>query len=228
MRLKKSKTTETQSKKHHPKLYLILTACVLLLVGAFLYVNANLRPVLVGLSTARVESAAARAMNDAILDILSKDDAADALLTIYSSDQGVYLLQANSGKLNTVAAGCADEAQTRIAQMGEQGVSIPIGTLLGIPLLAGKGPSVTMKFTPAGAVRSAYESEFRQAGINQTLHRITLKLTATVRIILPGESHTITITAEAPISENVIVGGVPDTYTNVEDLDDALNLLPTG
>ena len=44
---------------------------VLLAAGAALwYVNVSLRPVLEGLAAARVESAAARAMNEAILEVL--------------------------------------------------------------------------------------------------------------------------------------------------------------
>lgn len=200
-----------------------------LLGGCFVYVNITLRPVLVGLSSARVESMAARAMNNAILEILSENGAATELLNIYANeDGGVYLLTANSGKLNALAADCADAAQEKIMALGEQGLSVPLGTLTGIPVFAGMGPALTLHFTPAGAVKSSFKSEFRSAGINQTLHRITLQLTATVRIILPGSSHSVTVTAEAPIAENVIVGDVPNAYTNVANEEDLLNLVPEG
>lgn len=209
------------------RILLILLIALLLGAGSFLYMNKSLRPVLVGLSAARVESVAARAMNDAILEILSARDTGDGLLKIYTaSEGGVYLLTANAGKLNTIAADCADSAQKKIMALGEQGVSVPVGTLTGIPLLAGMGPAITMRFTPAGAVRSAFSSQFRSAGINQTLHRITLEMTATVRIILPGESHTVTVYAQAPIAENVIVGDVPGAYTNVANEEDMMNMIP--
>ncbi len=214
-------------KKGKRMLAVVALLVLALLIGAFFYINAGLRPVLEGLSSARVESVAARAMNDAILDILSSDVAADALLNVYASEKGVYLLQANSGKLNTVAADCANNAQERIFELGEQGISVPVGTLSGIPVFAGMGPSIVLKFTPAGAVKSSFDSEFRSAGINQTLHRITLRLTATVRIILPGESFLVTVDAEAPIAENIIVGDVPNAYTNVANEEDLLNLVPS-
>ncbi len=214
-------------KKSVKKLIIVLTVVIVLLFACFIYINANLRPVLAGLSEARVESVAAKAMNRAILDVLSTDEAAQALLNIYSNDNGVYLLQANSSKLNIVSADCAEAALKRIMELGEQGVSIPIGTVSGIPLLSGVGPRITLKFTPAGAVQSSFQSEFRSAGINQTLHRIILRLTATVRIILPGQSRTVTVVAEAPIAENIIVGDVPSAYTNVANEEDLLNLVPS-
>ena len=60
----------------------------------------------------------------------------------------------------------------------------------------------------------------------QTLHRITLQLTGTVRVVLPGRSYSVTVLTQAPVAENVIVGDVPEAYTNVANTDDLLNLIP--
>ena len=206
---------------------LICLVLVLLAAGGMLwYVNASIRPVLEGLASARVESASARAMNEAILEVLSTD-AAGELLSAQASQEGhISLLTADAGKLNLLAADAAAAAQRRIQDLGEQGVSVALGTLSGIPLLSGLGPRLSFRFTPVGMVQSSFHSEFRSAGINQTLHRITLQLTGTVRLVLPGRSYTVTVMALAPISENVIVGDVPDAYTNVADRDDLLNLIP--
>ena len=204
----------------------ILTLSALALFGGFLFINANLRPVLEGLSGARVQAVAAKAMNNAILDVIAEGYTYDTLIHVRTTESRVYLLQADSARLNMLAADCANAAQVRISEMGEQGVSIPLGTISGIPLFAGKGPRVTMRFTPAGAVTSAFDSEFRSAGINQTLHRVNIRLTATVRVILPGQAHTLLVTAEAPVAESIIVGDVPDAYTNVANEEDLLNLIP--
>ncbi len=206
---------------------LICLMTVALAAGAALwFVNESLRPVLEGLVSARVESAAARAMNEAILEVLS-GDAAEALLSARESNQGhISLLTADAGKLNLLAADGAAAAQRRIMDLGEQGVSVTLGTLSGVPLLSGLGPRLTFRFTPVGMVQSSFHSEFRSAGINQTLHRITLQLTGTIRVVLPGRAYTVTVTAQAPVSENVIVGDVPEAYTNVANEEDLLNLIP--
>lgn len=208
------------------RLALVLGAIFLLCAVAVFSINRSLQPMLEGLSKARVEAVAAKAMNDAILDILRDESVTEMLLNVYAENGSVYLLQANSGKLNTLAADCAIRAQERIASLGEQGISIPIGTVSGISLLAGRGPKIHVRFTPAGAVQSSFSSEFRSAGINQTMHRITLTLTTTVRIVLPGQTYTVTITAQAPIAENIIIGDVPAAYTDVSNEDDLLNLIP--
>lgn len=208
------------------KWMLIVVAAAALLIGAFTYINANLRPVLLGLSSARVESAAAKAMNEAILEVLAASGGTNELIHVRATESRVFLLQADSAKLNMLAADCANAAQERIAALGEQGVSVPLGTISGIPLFAGRGPRVRMRFTPAGAVKSSFYSEFRSAGINQTLHRVNLQLTANVRVILPGTSHTVSVEVGAPIAESIIVGDVPNAYTNVANEEDLLNLVP--
>ena len=206
---------------------LICLVLVLLAAGGMLwYVNASIRPVLEGLASARVESASARAMNEAILEVLGSASTGELLSAQASQEGHISLLTADAGKLNLLAADAAAAAQRRIQDLGEQGVSVALGTLSGIPLLSGLGPRLSFRFTPVGMVQSSFHSEFRSAGINQTLHRITLQLTGTVRLVLPGRSYTVTVMALAPISENVIVGDVPNAYTNVADRDDLLNLIP--
>ena len=206
---------------------LLCLCLVLLTAGAALwYVNASLQPMLEGLASARVESAAARAMNEAVLEVLGSDAAGELLSARESKEGHVSLLTADAGRLNLLAADCAAAAQTKIMNLGEQGVSVALGTLSGLPLLSGLGPRLSFRFTPVGTVQSSFHSEFRSAGINQTLHRITLELTGTVRIVLPGRACSIIVTAQAPVAENVIVGDVPEAYTNVANEDDLLNLIP--
>ena len=213
-------------RKRKRKVMLCLLAVMMAAGGALWYVNASLRPVLEGLATARVESAAARAMNEAILEVLGGAATGELLSARVSNEGHISLLTADAGKLNLLAADCAASAQKRITDLGEQGVSVALGTLSGVPLLAGLGPKLSFRFTPVGMVQASFHSEFRSAGINQTLHRITLQLTATVRIVLPGRSCSVTVMTQAPVTENVIVGDVPEAYTNVANEEDLLNLIP--
>lgn len=215
-------------KQRNLKLLLVPTLFLMLAIGIYIYLNANLRPALLGLAEARVRSITANAMNGAILDTFQDDDIYASLVDVHETDSSVYLLQANSGKINALASICAQAVQARITGLGEQGISIASGTITGIPLLAGRGPKLSVTFTPVGSVHTSFESEFRSAGINQTLHRINLHMSASVRIILPGISHTVNVTSEATIAESIIVGNVPNAYTNVANEEDMLDLIPNS
>ena len=76
-------------------------------------------------------------------------------------------------------------------------------------------------------MQSEFHSEFVSSGINQTLYRVNLLLTASVRLVMPGVSEIISVRAEAAIAESIIVGDVPQVYTNVASEEDMLNLIPT-
>ena len=149
------------------------------------------------------------------------------LISVRENGDKVYLLQANTRNMNILAADCAEAAQDRIAQIGEQGISVPLGTVTGVSFLSGKGPGIHVSFTPVGSVQSEFSSELRASGINKSLYRVNLKLTASLRLILPGVTDTIQVSAEAAIAESIIVGDVPEVYTNVANEEDMLNLIPS-
>ena len=207
-------------------LFLLVLLIVLLSLSVAL-LSVNMLPAMTALAIARIRSVAARAMNDAILESMGDETNYARLIQVHESSERVYMLQANTHKMNILAADCAEAAQERIAQMGDQGISIPIGTITGISFLAGKGPSLKVTFSPAGSVQSEFNSEFVSSGINQTLYRVNLLLTASVRLVMPGVSETISVRAEAAIAESIIVGDVPEVYTNVASEEDMLNLIPT-
>lgn len=212
-------------KRRRRRALLWLLPTVLLLAAAVFGLNRAIRPTLIGIARARTETAASRAMNEAIAETLASDEGGP-LVRVHAESGRVYLLETDSARLNRLGADCALAAQEKIRAIGEQGIAVPLGTALNSTLLNGLGPMIRIRFTPTGSVQAACESGFAGAGINQTLHRITLRLCATVRIMLPGGAQTVTVTTEAPVSESVIVGDVPETFADVSEASDALNLIP--
>jgi len=209
------------------KITIALSIVLLLAALVAVWLNAGMHKAMEALAISRVKSVSARAMNQAILDCLGESTDGDSVIRVRETGERVYLLETDAYRMNTLAAECAQAAQDLITAMGEQGISIPIGTITGIPFFAGHGPKLKVTFTPAGSVQSAFDTEFTSSGINQTLYRVKLKLTASVQIVMPGIYQAVSVTTEAAIAESVIVGEVPDVYTDVAGMDDALNLIPT-
>lgn len=216
-----------KSRRAFTRTIIALCSAAMLLLALFVYLGINLRSAMTALAAARIRSSAARAMNDAILETMQQDACYTELLQIRENGSKVYMVQADPQLMNLLSAQCAEAAQQRIAALGEQGISIPFGTITGIPFLAGSGPDIKISFTPAGSVQSEFSSDFSSSGINQTLYRVNLKLTANVQLVMPGVQQSIKVSAEAVIAENIIAGEVPQVYTNVEDEEDMLNLVPT-
>lgn len=209
------------------RLRITIMLCVFMPIAAFIYLSINLRPAMAAQAEARIRAVTVRAMNDAILDVMESSEAYSELIEVRENGDHVYLLQANARQMNLLATNCADAAQERISQLGRQGTAVPLGTITGISVLSGRGPMIRVSFTPIGSVQSSFRSEFVDAGINQTLYRVNLSMTASVKLILPGLTENLSILTEAAVCESILVGDVPEVYTNVEDTDDMLNLVPT-
>lgn len=69
-----------------------------------------------------------------------------------------------------------------------------------------------------GTVETDLRTEFVEAEINQTLHRIYLEVRCNVNILTPYDTISETITNQVLLTEGVIIGNIPDTYYNLEGL----------
>ena len=202
-------------------LRLAAAALILLIVGviAFEIIETNTAPVIISMAEARVRSMAVIAMNESIRSVMANPLKYTDLIRIVQDDAGkVKLIQADTVKMNDIAMSTAMTAQDNIAKIGEEGVGIPLGSVLGGELLAGRGPMIYAKIIPVGAVTTNFESEFQNQGINQTRHKIYLNIHTTVRIVIPTQSKQIDVETKVLVTECIIIGEVPDSYVNVTDL----------
>jgi sporulation protein YunB len=204
---------------------------ILLMAGIvlFIIIDRNTAPTLIVMAEAKVRAATVKAMNDAVRAIMANPLKYTDLIKVTQDSEGkVMLVQADTVKMNDIATSAALTTQDNITNMGQQGVGIPIGSVLGGELLSGRGPDIYARIIPVGSVTTDFESEFQNQGINQTRHKIYLDIHATVRIVVPTQSKEINVDTKVLITECIIVGEVPNSYVNVTDLNDLnnLNLLP--
>ena len=95
-----------------------------------------------------------------------------------------------------------------------------MGTVSGISMLKDVEPKFEVELESAGNIKSIIRTEFKSVGINQTHHKIYLKIDARVGILTPFSSFGKDINTDVLISEAIIDGEVPDTYYNLEGMDE--------
>lgn len=192
---------------------IILAVIFLVIVVVCIYTLNSVSPTIVAFSEAKIKSLTTAAVNSAIFEVMLEPISYGDLVSIEKNADGeITLIAANSMIINKLARDMAQSTETYIEKMGEQDVKIPIGTLSGSPLLAGKGFKVTIKVLPLGSVKCQFVSEFETAGINQTRHKIYLDVVATISIVLPTSQSIVKTNTPVLVSESIIVGKVPDTY----------------
>ncbi len=70
----------------------------------------------------------------------------------------------------------------------------------------------------AGNINAKIDSEFTSVGINQSMHRIYLDLSCVVGILTPFQTINEEVSSKVLLTETIIVGDVPSTYYNYDNL----------
>lgn len=206
--------------------HLLILVLLLLLAGAIL-MEQNLSQTMLDLAYARAYSMAVETINEAVMEIVGQGVSYEELIDATMDATGhVSMLRANTMRMNELASQTAILAEEDLNSAENQFVEIPLGAALGVRFLSGFGPRITVQILPIGAVHTNFETEFEAAGINQTRHKIFLSLRATVSLIVPTGSQLVEVKTTVPIAESIIVGEVPDSFVDVNNQDDMLNLIP--
>ena len=196
-----------------------VTAILLLLsLALYLLLQKSLTRVILDAAQAQAYALTVDALNAAVRESVQDGVPYDALVNVREDGAGrVTMLQANTARMNALAAGIAQEAQRALAEDAARQVSVPLGAALKAPFLAQLGPRVRVTLNPVGAVNVSFHTEFEAAGINQTRHKIYLQLHAAVRLVLPTGAQPVLVDTQALIAESIIVGEVPQSYVNVPE-----------
>jgi len=200
---------------------------ILLITILFLLVEQNLSQTLLDMAYATAHSIALETVNRAAQQVVGDGIAYEELMEVQMDASGrVAMLRANTMYMNRIATQTAIMAQEKLNSIENQMVDVPLGAALGIRFLGGFGPRLSVQIVPVGAVSTHFETEFETAGINQTRHKIFLTLETSVSLIVPADSRMVQVTSTVPIAESIIVGQVPDSFVDVNDEEDMLNLIP--
>ena len=217
---------ESKKSKSVRRLIIFISVIVIIGIAVLIYFNTVINPVIVTTSESKIKMLTSRAVNSTISEILNDSDIYDELITVTTDSQGkISMIQANAIKINSLSKEISTKALAKVESIGEQGIAIPLGTFTGMPLFAGKGPDVYIKVSPVGTLDCIFKSEFIQAGINQTLHRIYLEVTTSVNLILPIFDDVVNTFTQVMICESIIVGEVPEFYFN-NSMGSLLDLVP--
>ena len=192
-----------------------LTVIFSLLLALTVAVVLHMKPVVVDLATARTSNAVNRIVVAAVNDAVDSGRIDYEQLVDFDKDADghVTALRSNMAAFNRLQASIADDILQRMAEVSSTDLAIPIGTLTGSPLLAGRGPCLRVRMQSVGTATARFDNQFSSAGINQTRHRIILNVDVHVSILLPGLTTYTKVSNEISVAETVIVGGVPETYT---------------
>ena len=192
-------------------LAVFVTLLTTIAVGAFVHMG----PIISSMATARVSNTVNRIVVEAVSDAIQGGEIDYGVLVEFEKDDSghVTALKSNMAAFNRLQSRISDDILLRLSEVSTTILSIPIGTLTGSSLLAGRGPVIKIKMQSVGSTTASFRNTFSSAGINQTRHQILLDVHVNVSILLPGFRTSTKVSNEISVAETVIVGSVPENYT---------------
>ena len=176
------------------------------------YITGIVKPILYAKSEAHmkmyIEESISKALSDA-----DSTNFANPIHFKYNTDGSISAYSADMLSAAKLRAYISDRLITPLGQELSINFRINIGSLSGVPFLYGRGPAVTIHLNGLTFANFNIASEFLDSGINQTLHRLILKVECVSTLKEPLGGKHIYVTTDIPISETVLIGDVPDAYT---------------
>ncbi len=214
----------SMKKRKQKRTFLKLLFVILLLsIVILIFFEVRAKPVIRDVAVSQAENIASCVIEDAIVTVLKeKGITYSSLVDVEKDNTGrVSTVKANTIQMNLLKSEISAEISKDILETDSREISIPLGTIIGISTLSGKGPKIKTTLTLASNVSTSIDNVFTSAGINQTLHEIFVNINATVYVIMPKSSASAEVNTNFCIAQTVIIGTVPETFADINNKGEA-------
>lgn len=194
-------------KKH--RLIKFLIALIFVFGAILTYYYLRVAPLVTNIVIENTRMKVSEAIDDMTDRELQNTNYEDFVIVRYDNEGKMTFFQVNSINVDLFARKVTALIREEMSKFENDGINIPIGTVSGIPFLSDLGPEITLNILNLGVVDADFTSEFISAGVNQTIHRLYMKIIVNMKIILPGYSLSFDNSSTVIICESVIVGDVP-------------------
>ena len=182
------------------------------------YLIRGINPMFNKLASERARSIATEIVNIETSKVLQDVPYEDLVKIEKDSNGNIQMIRVDVIKVNMLASDMTYNIQIELNKRTEDKIVIPFGSIFGNKYLAGFGPNIYIKINPVGSIDTSFMSAFEEAGINQTIHRLYLNIICKVSIVTPYDIIETEIENQVLMGESVIVGNIPETYLNLEGL----------
>lgn len=194
-------------------LHLLLAVFVAVSLG-FLMLRSRYRDVIRDLAETQVKNTTSDLTNDAIAKQIDEGIIQYDRIVYFEKDLDgrITALKTNMSEVNRLKTDILNLINDEILALDTSDIGIPLGSLFLPELFSGKGPSIPVRILSIRNSDASFASSFSQAGINQTLHQLTMIVSVDVAVLVLGQTSSFTVNSEVVVAETVIVGDVPSTF----------------
>ena len=194
-------------------LQVLLVILIAVIIG-FLMLRSRYRDVIRDLAETQVKNTTSDLTNDAIAKQIAEGVIQYDRIVYFEKDLDgrITALKTNMSEVNRLKTDILNLINDEILALDTSDIGIPLGSLFLPELFSGKGPAIPVHILSIRNSDAAFASHFSQAGINQTLHQLTMIVSVDVAVLVLGQTSSFTVNSEVVVAETVIVGDVPSTF----------------
>ena len=166
------------------------------------------------LSHTQIMNATSDLINDAIDHQIENGDMHYDRIVYFEKDLTgrITALRTNMSEVNRLKTDTLNIINDEILALDSSDLGIPLGSLFLPEFLSGRGPQIPVQIISIRNSDARFQSKFSHAGINQTLHQITMSVLVDVTVLVLGQTERFQVASEVVVAETIIVGDVPDTF----------------
>ena len=208
------------SRKRRNRRRLLAFFAVVVPIAVVLFLRFSVAPVVQELAKARVDNRASYIINEAV-ETLLRDEAVNyenIILLEKDISGNITALKTNMNEINHLKTRILSVIDTMLLDLDVNEIGLPLGSVILPELFSGTGPKLPVRVMSISRSDAEFRNEFKEAGINQSLQQIMMDVIITMTILTPVGTETVTTVSQVVVAETVIVGNVPDSYVNVDQL----------
>ena len=201
-------------RRHFQRFLIRLLLILLVLLVVLAPLRSRLYPVIRSLAETQVKNTASDLINDAIAEQIAAGNIRYDRIVYFEKDLNgrITALKTNIGEINRLKTDVLNIINDEILSTDESSLGVALGSLFLPEFLSGKGPKLPVKILVIRNSEADFYSDFSEAGINQTLHKLNMEVFLDVTVLVLGSTTEFTISSHMVVAETVIVGDVPETY----------------
>lgn len=192
---------------------LICLLVVLLAIGLLILFRIRYHDAICGLAETQIKNATSDLINDAIDYQIETGNIQYDHIVYFEKDLNgrITALKTNMSEVNRLKTDILNIINDAILALDTTDLGIHLGNLVLPEILAGKGPEIPVHILSIRNSDASFHSDFSEAGINQTMQKLTMDVSVDVAVLVLGETNYFTVASQVVVAETVIVGQVPDT-----------------
>ncbi len=203
--------------KRNLKTFLWCFIISLLLICVIIFTETNVRPIMLEVAINDAQAVNERIINKAVYDALQSEkvDFSTLININYDETSNVKSVATDSVYLSKLKLVILKNIVNGFKDLDIDSIEIRLGSFIDNEFTYGRGPSIKFNYEMTNTVDCEYKSSFISTGINQSKHNFAIVFTTDVAIITPLFNTSTTFKSEVLLNEMVIVGQVPENYTNI-------------